>query len=221
MRMFSLVSALVVLPSVASASPIGASFTGGSIFLNGSSFNQTDNLSNNASGPGNVATDTFGGTGSTGSGVLGRQVGASINVGGSITTGVSSTVFTFSAVGTAFRDPPIEGNANLSIGTRASINSDPRTKIELTIDTLAFFTISQTNNGFQAPTFSPGTGSFQGSFMTPGTYFFDFELFFGISNPDTTVSRSLTWTLTLVPTPGSISLELIGFITLGRRDRRQ
>lgn len=220
MRMFSLVSAFIVFPSVAFGSPIGASFTGGSVFLNGSSFNQTDNLSNNANGPGTVATDSFGGTGSTGSGVLGRAVGASINAGGSITTGVSATVFSFSAVGTAFRDPPIEGNANLSIGSRSSFDTSTRSKIQLTIDTLAFFTISQTSNGFQAPTFSPGTGAFQGSFMTPGTYFFDFELFFGISNPDTSVSRSLTWTLTLVPTPGSISLALIGFIALGRRDRR-
>lgn len=217
MRLTTIAAALglgiVVVPAAAQF----ATFTGGSLFLSGSSSDPFGN-SDSASAPGVVGDDFAFADGSTDSGL----VGASYQLDGQIVDGGDQVIITFQGAGQASQPAGYGGQASLTLTTgNPSTGDDP---IILTIGTEAdeyAYSIEDLSTGLANVGLTAVTGTLlPGGFLTPGDYAIDIFSSVFVSEPDTLNEASIGWTLTItVPTPGAAAIAAMAGLALLTRRR--
>lgn len=184
--------AALALTSLTHADGIpGVVFSDGSVLVNGSANSPAGPSS--ATAPGTVTRTTVSGGGSTGSGL----VSAVMDVDGAIIVGADETFVTMDGLVQASQPAGYDGFATLNFSfSTPQFADDP---LILTLPSQAFFKIA--NPGNQAVTFTAVTGSINGNVLSAGTYRISF--FFGatISQGQTSVQKTLDWTLRLSTEP--------------------
>lgn len=193
-----------------------AAFTGGSLFLSGSSQDPFGG-SDNASAPGVVGDDFATADGGTSSGL----VGASFRLDGQIVGGGDQIIITFAGQGTASQPADYGGSASLTLTSGNPATGDDPIILTIGAEADAYaYTLTDLSFGLADITITPLTGAFlPGDMLTPGDYAIDIFSSVFVSGSDTFNTAIYDWTLAItIPTPGAAAIAAVaGLAFLTRR----